>query len=272
MKYRYEDIKSVENLRHYSVDEVDWNDVSTHMTFYESDLREYADYLDWSWIMVNLRTALNVNLIREFADKITNFKTRSGDSVWNTLASYRILSDKLIEEFMDKFIPWIISEKQTYLSEQFMDRWSNILSWNYLCKKQTMSEEFIEKHMNKLYMYWEHISQYQKLSEKFIEKYKDRVVWFNITKYQTLSEPFIVRFGTRCGINNICTYQKLSESFIREFRKLLDWDAISHHQKLSKEFVREFRHDIRRYNFRMSQAHLMNDKLFVEEYESWGRK
>jgi len=38
------------------------------------------------------------------------------------------------------------------------------------------------------YLDWECISYYQTLSEDFIEKHKDRVDWLGISQHQTLSE------------------------------------------------------------------------------------
>src|SRR3712207_7474710 len=53
-------------------------------------------------------------------------------------------------------------------------------------KYQKLSEEFIEKHANKVNWFW--IGKYQKLSEAFIEKYKDKLDWEHVSKDQKLSE------------------------------------------------------------------------------------
>ena len=39
-------------------------------------------------------------------------------------------------------------------------------------------------------MDWDSISEYQKLSEEFIERHYDKVNWKSIAEYQDLSEDF----------------------------------------------------------------------------------
>ena len=63
------------------------------------------------------------------------------------------------------------------------------VDWDYISVYQKLSEEFIEKYIDKVD--WWYISKYQKLSEEFIEKYIDKLNWYCISKYQTLSEKFI---------------------------------------------------------------------------------
>jgi hypothetical protein len=49
----------------------------------------------------------------------------------------------------------------------------NGIHWHIVSIYQTLSEEFIEKHSDKVS--WDKISQYQKLSEKFIKKHMDKI-------------------------------------------------------------------------------------------------
>ena len=60
---------------------------------------------------------------------------------------------------------------------------------DYISYCQVLSEEFIEKHSDKLD--WRDISWSQKLSEKFIEKHSNKIDWKEISEYQNLSEEFI---------------------------------------------------------------------------------
>jgi len=48
------------------------------------------------------------------------------------------------------------------------------VDWLWISKHQKLSEEFIEKHYNKVY--WNDILEYQKLSEEFVEKYKNKTL------------------------------------------------------------------------------------------------
>ena len=70
---------------------------------------------------------------------------------------------------------------QELTKEQIKDIKNNPNSqdWNYISQCQQLSEDFIEKHIDKVD--WENISEYQKLSESFIKKHKDKV-YYNIAK------------------------------------------------------------------------------------------
>ena len=83
--------------------------------------------------------------------------------------------------------------------------------YNYESYKKPISEEFIERHADRVD--WEYISQYQKLSEEFIERNADRVAWYYISQYQKLSEEFIERNSDRVSLPWINYYQKLSDEF-----------------------------------------------------------
>ena len=56
--------------------------------------------------------------------------------------------------------------------------------WRWISKHQTLSEDFIEKHKDRV-NWWE-ISSSQKLSEDFIEKNKDIVYWVWISRFKKL--------------------------------------------------------------------------------------
>ena len=82
-----------------------------------------------------------------------------------------------------------ILEEITDIEKFFDENIDNFeVDWVYISVYQKLSEEFIEKYIDKVD--WYYISKYQKLSEEFIEKYIDKVNWFCISKYQTLSEEF----------------------------------------------------------------------------------
>ena len=64
-----------------------------------------------------------------------------------------------------------------------------VVDWFYISKHQKLSEEFIEKYIDKVN--WDCISINQKLSEEFIEKYIDKVNWHYISQFEILSKSFI---------------------------------------------------------------------------------
>ena len=108
-----------------------------------------------------------------------------------------------------------LNEKK-YSMEELEDIIANdeIGSWDWvlISQRQTISEDFMERHINMIH--WYSISTFQKLSETFIEKYSDEVDWKGISMHQSLSESFIERFSG-----------------------MLEWDYIIMHQELSYEFL-----------------------------------
>ena len=65
----------------------------------------------------------------------------------------------------------------------------NKVDWEYVCKYQKLSENFINEF--RCQAHWEHISIYQKLSENFIKEFRYQVDWYYIRRFQRLSENFI---------------------------------------------------------------------------------
>src|SRR5574344_2025871 len=114
--------------------------------------------------------------------------------------------------------------------------------WNYISKKQKLSEKFIEKHYNKVDLNC--ILTYQILSESFIEKHYDKVNWNRISQHQKLSESFIEKHYDKVNWNYISTYQTLSESFIEKHYDKVNWFYISIHQTVSKEFIEKHKDKI----------------------------
>ncbi len=92
--------------------------------------------------------------------------------------------------------------KRYKLSEEFIERHADKVNWNYISYHQKLSEEFIERNVDKVN--WEYISIRQKLSEGFIERYADRVDWANISIYhQGISEEFRLKYRDRLTTDRI---------------------------------------------------------------------
>ena len=117
--------------------------------------------------------------------------------------------------------------------------------WSYICSIYKLSEEFIERHADKVCWGW--ISTCQKLSEAFIENHTDEVDWDCISRYQKLSEAFIERHADKMNWYWISEYQKLSETFIEKHADKINWYRISKNQKLSKKFIRKHKTELTPY-------------------------
>jgi hypothetical protein len=92
---------------------------------------------------------------------------------------------------------------------------------------------------------WRNIELYYKLSEDFIEKFHNYLYMDSISHIQELSEKLIIKFINILDFNYIYVYQKLSEKFLIEMVtkypcNKIHWGYICRNQKLSKEFIVEF--------------------------------
>jgi len=156
------------------------------------------------------------------------------DINWKEKSKEPGLTEEFIEKYSDKVYWDFISQCQN-LSEEFIEKYSDKFDWYYISIYQKLSEKFIEKYSDKVY--WDYISINQKLSEEFIEKHSDKVFWNNISINQKLSEKFIEKFSDKVNWINISIHQKLSEKFIEKHSDKVDWYYISQYQILSKEFI-----------------------------------
>jgi hypothetical protein len=151
--------------------------------------------------------------------------------------NHKSYQEPLSEEFIERnsdLVNWRYISEYQKLSEEFIERNKDLVYWWHISAKQKLSEEFIEQNKDLVNWYW--ISEYQKLSEEFIERNKDLVDWMNISAFQKLSEEFIERNKDLVYWWHISRYQKLSEEFIERNKDLVDWCWISEYQKLSEEF------------------------------------
>ena len=147
--------------------------------------------------------------------------------------------EKFFDENLDNFnVNWLNLCTNQKLSEEFIEKHSDKLDWSWILIKQKLSEEFIEKHIDKVV--WYLISQYQTLSEEFIEKHCDEVNWDCISRCQKLSEKFIEKHIDKVNWVYISQYQTLSEEFIEKYEDKVDWYSISENQTLSEEFIEKY--------------------------------
>jgi hypothetical protein len=171
-----------------------------------------------------VRKYLSVNNIEVFIDNAKNISYEEV-MVWNDLTlseKYNYapkgltFTGKAITDFSDKKI---FEGVEIPLSEDFIRKFKDKVSWLDICYFQT-------------------------LSENFIREFKDKVNWYSISSSQTLSESFIREFQNSVNWAQISYCQTLSEDFIREFKDKLHWGYISIKQSLSEKFKKEFRYEL----------------------------
>ena len=113
--------------------------------------------------------------------------------------------------------------------------------WKDICRYQTLSEAFIEKHKDKVD--WRIVSRCQRLSQSFIAKHVHRVNWQQIFMAQKLTPLFIkLNAGDRPHSmlwTMVSMYQNLSEDFIARNANLVNWGTIVQYQSLSEAFLKK---------------------------------
>ena len=131
----------------------------------------------------------------------------------------------------DPHIYWLTVSFYRYLSEDFMEEFSDKLHWQQASRNQKLAESFMEKYKNKVY--WIDISECQTLSEPFISKFQDKVYWPHISKFQFLSESFITKFQHKVSWRYILNKYNLSdECFILNEFYINQFDSKEYIEKL----------------------------------------
>ena len=102
------------------------------------------------------------------------------------------------------------------------------------------TEKFIEKRIKYIRpSEWKDICRYQTLSEAFIEKHKDKVDWRIVSRCQRLSQSFIAKHVHRVNWQQIFMAQKLTPLFIKlnagDRPHSMLWTMVSMYQNLSRE-------------------------------------
>lgn len=149
------DIKTVKELYNFPIEEINWKDISMFLNWTEEDIREWKDYIDWQCLVYNSTSSITTNLIREFTetfDSLEKNNHRYWDSVWGMIIWKRIIGDRVAKEFLDRFEKFDtdILKNQFWFSEEFIERFDNILDWNDIKLNKIVSKEFKEKYKEKM--------------------------------------------------------------------------------------------------------------------------
>ncbi len=189
----------------------------------------------------------------------------------------------------------LIIDMANELSEEFLEKYENHISWATVFRHRNNTIEFIEKHYDPSdYMHTRHICSYQKLTEDFMEKYQNQLDWHQICCSQVLPESFIEKLlnSNVLGLRRNCIYwraicqcqhlsskfmtkyqnllawylisryQTLTEDFITKFKKKISWDNISSYQRLSEKFIHKFRRKVK-WNM-ISSYQPMSEKFIIK--------
>lgn len=134
-----------------------------------------------------------------------------------------------------------ICEKEK-LTEEFMDKYADMLDWYLLSRYQDMSEEFIENHRDKIK--WNSILSRNMISENFVRKYADELNWTAlIGSSMNLSIDFIREFVDRIDFNKFFYQRNVGQKVVEEFvdknrEKNINWNAILRNNSLTTDYIR----------------------------------
>lgn len=154
------------------------------------------------------------------------------------------ITEKLTREEGMRLSPgdWSIISEHVQLSEDFIEKFADMVDWTRISEHQILSESFIERFADKVN--WREISFNQQLSDRFVTKFYDKLDINRVIENSIgISEDFIANNTNKMTEYSWCRIsynRKLSEDFIREFQDKLDWDNVFEHQDLSDEFRKEF--------------------------------
>lgn len=149
---------------------------------------------------------------------------------------YLIIMKPLNDEFIKRYWRYVLS--QFKLDENFIERYYQYLDVDTLYYTQSLSVDFIEKHITTKTP-WRLISQYQKLNSDFIQKYIYCLHIYEICCFQKLDNKtinFIINHKDSrmrlLGKKLIPQFQQLTLSQIIRFKKELDYSLIRENNKI----------------------------------------
>lgn len=82
------------------------------------------------------------------------------------------------------------------------------------------------------FYHWSLLSCEYKLTEQFIEKYIDKLNLTRIQIYQELSESFIDKFADKLNRDLLSQYQVLSDNLIFKYKNQLNWQKCLRYQNI----------------------------------------
>lgn len=157
----------------------------------------------------------------------------------------------LKEETLEKLALYLRDKEWYYLwdeqkvSEQFIERHLDKVNWDRICITSDLSEDFIRRHIDKVD--WESICCAQNLSESFLREYWDQVFWYDILMFHDNLTPEFVREivqfasknykGQEPLIENLSNNTKVDKKIFREYEDQLNWLIIGNENYLTEEEV-----------------------------------
>ncbi len=167
------------------------------------------------------------------------------------------------------FVDWYNVSKIPDLSEQFIEKHFNRLNLLNICYFSKLSEEFIQKHISILKCVSHSICFHQKLSEKFIRNNLGFIDWEAISQTQELSIEFLREFKDKIFWHNVISYKQLDEDVLLEFLDKIDLELVFVTQNVSEDFISKYIDDNNDYHWRAISLNkkIKLSKNFIENFK-----
>lgn len=152
--------------------------------------------------------------------------------------------------------------KNSLLTDQFINENKYKLNWKWLTKLHKLTEEQIDKYFK--FIVWEYVFlNKQEVSEEFIEKHEDKIEnWDWICVKRKMSIPFVYRHMNKWHWTVISQESIIDHDFALEFRDKIDWRAFTLHRwnEWDETFKREFK-DYIEWEFAFYDGRYMSNDL-----------
>lgn len=202
-------------------------------------IKEYQGELDWLTICEERK--LPFEFWCEHIDKIDR-----------KFISVYMLTEQFIERF-PQLVNWSLASRNKTISEQFWERvifqdgLANQLDWGGICRNDNLSEQFYRKIIDSRYasyINWKQLSSNKSLSEQFILEHIDLIDW-TFLAYRPMSEQFLRDHIDKIKLGIIIdTGQQLPEQFLEDYFHLIPWDRLTRYNQIPLKFIEDNLHRI----------------------------
>lgn len=162
-----------------------WDIIVTEQPVTVDFLKENEEKIDWT--LFSERGYITKDIVEAFPilidmlyvsrnEKVTSefLLSVEKDVYWHVLWMNRNITETLLSELEAK-VNWSLVSKNIVLSLDIIEKYAPLLEWKQISKHNLLlTEDFVEKHADKVD--WYYISKRMKLSQEFIQKHKDRLV------------------------------------------------------------------------------------------------
>ena len=197
--------------------EIDWSSFSSYKGLSEEFIDRYSHLLNWK--ILSSQQLFNLSFIQKHKDKLDlrimqishsnlcasnpeffsknfkkiekkKFKVRNNTRLFNNEQCFEFVVNTIRDEYPNEFecLDWKTISSMRFLSDEFIDQYSDKLNWGILCTIQKLSQETIEKHSDKVNWKSVSITQISRLDVSFIFKYINRLD-LNIIKNKLARVP-----------------------------------------------------------------------------------